>query len=114
MLKKENLYVLRELGRKLGVKSPTCKNKDDLIKDIIAVSKGEISPHVQLKGRPALQSEMVDFGVSVKPKLKVESDKVVIDKEFEDKLTLLIRKVLKEEIIELLNSYLKYLKNESI
>ncbi len=43
-LEKVNLFVLREIGRVIGVKAPASKNKDDLIKDIIAIQKGEMQP----------------------------------------------------------------------
>ena len=44
MLDKVNLFVLREIGRVIGVKAPAGKNKDDLIKEIIAVQSGELAP----------------------------------------------------------------------
>lgn len=44
MLDKVNLFVLREIGRVIGVKAPAGKNKDQLIKEIIAVQSGEIAP----------------------------------------------------------------------
>ena len=44
MLDKVNLFVLREIGRVIGVKAPAAKNKDDLIKEIIAVQNGELAP----------------------------------------------------------------------
>ena len=44
MLDKVNLFVLREIGRVIGVKAPAGKNKDELIKEIIAIQKGEIAP----------------------------------------------------------------------
>ncbi len=43
-LERVNLFVLREIGRVIGVKAPAAKNKDDLIKEIIAVQNGEIAP----------------------------------------------------------------------
>lgn len=44
MLDKVNLFVLREIGRMIGVRAPAAKNKDDLIKEIIAVQNGEMAP----------------------------------------------------------------------
>ena len=44
MLDKVNLFVLREIGRMIGVKAPAAKNKDDLIREIIAVQNGEMPP----------------------------------------------------------------------
>ena len=49
-----NIYALRELGRRVGVNSPTSKKKDELIKDILSIQSGEKEP-VQQKtkqGRP--------------------------------------------------------------
>ena len=43
-LDKVNLFVLREIGRVIGVKAPAAKKKDDLIKDILAVQSGELKP----------------------------------------------------------------------
>lgn len=43
-LDRVNLFVLREIGRVIGVKAPAAKNKDDLIKEIIAVQNGELAP----------------------------------------------------------------------
>ena len=36
--------VIREIGRVMGVKSPASKNKDVLIKEILAIQNGEESP----------------------------------------------------------------------
>ena len=43
-LEKVNLFVLREIGRVIGVRAPAAKNKDELIKEIIAVQRGELEP----------------------------------------------------------------------
>ena len=43
-LEKVNLFVLREIGRVIGVKAPASKNKDELIKEIMAIQKGEMMP----------------------------------------------------------------------
>ena len=43
-LEKVNLFVHREIGRVIGVRAPAAKNKDELIKEIIAVQRGELEP----------------------------------------------------------------------
>ncbi len=44
-LSEEHFSVLRELGRAFGVKSPTSKNKDEIIANILAIQSGELKPH---------------------------------------------------------------------
>ena len=44
MLSKANLYVLREIGKLIGVKSPASKNKKELIDNILSVQRGERYP----------------------------------------------------------------------
>ena len=59
-LEKVNLFVLREIGRVIGVKAPAGKNKDDLIKEIIAIQNGELKP-VPPSGLGAPQKTKVDL-----------------------------------------------------
>ena len=52
-LSKKPLYVIRELGRVIGVKAPASKNKDTVIKEIISIQKRELAPETkQNKGAP--------------------------------------------------------------
>ena len=44
MLDKEHLSSIRELGRQIGVRSPSSLPKDELIDQIIRIQKGELSP----------------------------------------------------------------------
>ncbi len=44
ILNAEHHNALREIGRLLGVKSPASKNKETLIKEIIAIQEGELAP----------------------------------------------------------------------
>ena len=52
-LKSMNLYDLRILGAKIGVRAPTLKNKFDLINAIIEVSSGITEPYKTNVGRPS-------------------------------------------------------------
>ena len=44
-----NLFVLREIGRVIGVKAPASMNKTQLIHDIIGIQNGDIEPVEQAK-----------------------------------------------------------------
>ncbi len=46
-LMKQHFNILRDLGREIGVKSPTSKNKEELITEILAIQNGELEPHKQ-------------------------------------------------------------------
>lgn len=59
-LEKVNLFVLREIGRVIGVKAPAGKNKDELIKEIIAIQQGELEP-APPSGLGAPQKTKVDL-----------------------------------------------------
>lgn len=59
-LNKVNLFVLREIGRVIGVKAPAGKNKDTLIEEIIAIQQGELKP-VPPSGLGAPQKTKVDL-----------------------------------------------------
>ena len=54
----ENLliYTLREIGREVGVKSPSSKKKYDLIQEIINIQNGTTAPYFTNLGRPTLGS----------------------------------------------------------
>lgn len=49
-----NIYALRELGRRVGVNSPTSKKKEELINDILSIQSGKKQPEKQKtkQGRP--------------------------------------------------------------
>ena len=44
LLNKERIATLRVIGKKIGVKSPTSKNKEVLIEEIIAIQTNEKEP----------------------------------------------------------------------
>ena len=52
MLKHAHTDVIREIGRRIGVKAPTTKKKKQIITEIIAIQKGELEP-VELSKRGA-------------------------------------------------------------
>lgn len=62
MLESLGIYVLRDIGRKVGVKLPTTLKKAELIKQIRAIKSGEQLPYEQKtkKGRPPKTLSSVD------------------------------------------------------
>ena len=61
----QHITTLREIGRVLGVKSPTSKSKPRLIKDILSVQKGSIEPCRENKGAPSkTKIDISEFFVS--------------------------------------------------
>lgn len=62
----EELYnahfsVIRELGRQIGVKSPTSKTKDELIADILAIQNGKKEPENRKNNGAPLKALKVDL-----------------------------------------------------
>ena len=62
----EELYnahfsVIRELGRQIGVKSPTSKTKDELIADILAIQSGKKEPENRKNNGAPLKALKVDL-----------------------------------------------------
>ena len=55
--------VIREIGRVMGVKSPASKNKDVLIREILAIQNGEESPEPPSKrgAPPKIKVDLSDF-----------------------------------------------------
>lgn len=51
-----NLYELRLIGRKIGVKAPTSMSKINLVNAILDVLNGKIAPQRSSKGRPLKSS----------------------------------------------------------
>ena len=60
MLEKENLTIVREVGRYIGVKAPASLKKDRLIADILDVQSGKIEP-VEHSGKGAPPKSKVDI-----------------------------------------------------
>ena len=69
-LEKEHLSVLRELGRRVGVKCPASKAKDKLIKEIIDIQAGK---------KPAHKDNAIKRGAPTK--IKVDISKYLVDNE---------------------------------
>ena len=59
ILRKMNLYALRDIGREIGVKAPASLKKATLIDNILKVCSGEIEPCFSNKGRPAMKKSDV-------------------------------------------------------
>ena len=60
-----HLTIVRELGREIGVKSPTSKKKNQIIKELIAIQNGEIQP-VEQRKRGAPPKIKIDLSVFLK------------------------------------------------
>ena len=60
-LKELSIHTLRTLGKMIGVKSPTSLHKNQLIKEIVGISNGEIAPFFSKKGRPTLDNNCTDI-----------------------------------------------------
>lgn len=60
---KLNLHDLRVLGAQIGVKAPSTLKKEQLIKEIIAVERGEKSPHFSNRGRR--RKDMFSFSPNI-------------------------------------------------
>lgn len=76
------IHELRDLARKVGVKSPTSLKKDVIIEQILLILSGENKPYVNLtkQGRPAKTldqiDELVDFFVPKNINANVDTQKV--------------------------------------
>lgn len=66
LLDKQHLTILREIGRVIGVKASTAKNKETLIRDILDVQNGVIPP-VPYSGRGAPPKIKVDISEFLEP-----------------------------------------------
>ena len=67
ILKDKHLSIIREIGRQIGVKAPAAKKKEQLISEIIAIQKGELSP-VEISKRgapPKIQVDISEFYVEM-------------------------------------------------
>ncbi len=67
ILEEKHLSVVREIGRQIGVRAPAGKKKAQLIEEIIAIQKGELSP-VEISKRgapPKIQVDISEFYVEL-------------------------------------------------
>ncbi len=51
-LEQINIHSLRNIAREIGVKSPSCLKKKELIDEIILIKSGKKPPSLTIKGRP--------------------------------------------------------------
>ncbi len=57
-----NLFVLREIGREIGVKAPAAMKKDNLINDIMAIQEGKLEPVAPSKlGAPPKKMDLSQY-----------------------------------------------------
>ena len=66
-----NLTYLRKIGREKGVKNPCSLKKNELIKEIQAIERGEKPPFFTKRGRPLKDS--TDFEIENSKFLKIKS-----------------------------------------
>lgn len=59
-LKDKHLTVIREIGRVIGVKAPAGMNKDEIIRDVIAIQEGRLKP-VNPSGKGAPKKIDIDL-----------------------------------------------------
>ena len=71
-----NIHELREIGRKIGVPSPTTMKKTELIENIIKIASGKIeAPARSNFGRPSLNKlSSSDFALKIRKNLEYEQD----------------------------------------
>ncbi len=60
-LEKESIAVIRELGRRIGVASPTSMRKQAIIEDIIAIQNGEKFAQINYKSKGAPIKSNIDL-----------------------------------------------------
>ncbi len=61
LLYEENIHILREIGRQIGVKSPSSMRKGKLIREILAVQNGDIEPVDNSRGAPSKPVDVSQF-----------------------------------------------------
>ncbi len=62
LLEKQSIYVLREIGRQIGVRSPSSKPRRDLINNIINIQRGVAKPiATETRGAPARKVDISAF-----------------------------------------------------
>lgn len=62
-----NLFVLREIGRAIGVKAPAAMKKDNLVNDIMAIQEGRLKPVAPTKlGAPPKKMDLSQYYVKEK------------------------------------------------
>ena len=82
LLNKERIATLRVIGKKIGVKSPTSKNKEVLIEEIIAIQKNEKEPIIITEDElRKTKINLTDFLVKIEEELP---DEIEMTKDEED------------------------------
>lgn len=61
-LEQFNIYELRYVAQKVGVRRPTNKRKETLINDILNIQNNIVEPYYAKRGRPsALRKKTIEF-----------------------------------------------------
>ncbi len=108
-LEKVNTFALRTIARQMGVKSPTSRNKPDLINEIKKAidGKNDTKTKQSNKGRPCLITfdgdTIIDFDPTGIDKQYIENYTNKLDKIFDELIIKIekIRKSYKNKILEI-------------
>ena len=87
-LEKTPLYLLRRMGREVGVKAPSTLTKKKLIDAIVAIEEGKKLPVSTNRGRPLMEGVRLD---------RSEKEIEQIEKKIDEKL-----KELKQDIMKII------------
>ena len=90
-LKMTNIYMLRLIGRELGVKSVTNLIKAELIEEILAVSRGEKEPHHSKVGRPTMKGYYMKDKTVVETKIEPKNEKTKEEMQMERELDAILK-----------------------
>lgn len=101
MLNGQALYVVRELGRAIGVKSPTSKSKKQLIKEIIDIQEGRLKPYFSAgKGAP-VKNQNIDLSQFLEDNSHIDDDPYSVkikQQEMEEKKKAMEKETSEEDI----------------
>ena len=79
LLYEENIHILREIGRQIGVKSPSSMRKGKLIREILAVQNGAIEPVDNSRGAPSKPVDVSRFYYKGHDLLDTDVDYVYVE-----------------------------------
>ncbi len=85
-----NIHDLRRIGSQLGVRAPTDKNKQQLVKCIMDVSSGRVAPYKTNVGRPSKTTCQIEDDEEMREKIKCAMEYHKIQKEMYEKAVDLI------------------------
>ena len=117
-LKAKSLFILRVIGKDVGVKSPTSMRKDALIEDIIAIKYLGKTPHYATTGRKGKLD--VDSFIDTAKKISADGKKSISEEEAEalrlsvPKVTAQIASKLPRTMFDMMKKQLKANINDEI